>query len=222
MIKVLIVDDDSMVAHLNKKFLEKLGDFEWVGWAKNGKEAYEFIQTHAVDLMLLDVYMPIMDGLTLLEKVREEGLKLDVIMVTSAQDARSVDKILSLGAVDYLIKPFEFERFQFAFNTYRSRFEKMHKSAQLTQEDLDEMTGLKKISNRDEFHKGIDKMTMAQVKSFLRKQSEFISTQDIGQALNISRVTIRKYLDYLQEANEVEVQTNYGGVGRPLNLYKMR
>ena len=222
MIKVLVVEDDPMVAHLNKKYIEKLHGFETIGWARNGKEAYEYIKRSAPDLLLLDVYMPVMDGLALLEKIREEQIGVDVILVTSAQDTASIDRILQLGAVDYLIKPFEFERFEIAFETYKVRYDKIKRQEQLTQEDLDEITGLKKVSIKEEFHKGIDKSTMAQIKEFLMKQDDYISTQEIGNHLNISRVTIRKYLEYMQKENDVEVQTNYGGVGRPLNLYKIR
>ena len=153
MIKVLIVEDDPMVAHLNRKYLEKVDGFECIGWVKNGKEAYDFIKCDLPDLLLLDVYMPVMDGVTLLKKIREEQMKVDVIMVTSAQDSYSVDQILQMGAVDYLIKPFELERFQFAFHTYRLRHEKIRKSEQLTQEELDEITGLKKSSQRMIFTK---------------------------------------------------------------------
>ena len=63
---------------------------------------------------------------------------------------------------------------------------------------------------------------MGQIKEYLKTRTDFVSTQEIGSALNISRVTIRKYLDFLQSENEVDVQTNYGGVGRPLNLYRLK
>ncbi|MFR3323633.1 MAG: response regulator [Oscillospiraceae bacterium] len=60
---------------------------------------------HTADLIILDVYMPRMTGLELLRTLRMEGIGIDVIMVTAANDSKTVDALLKLGVTDYLVKP---------------------------------------------------------------------------------------------------------------------
>ena len=67
-------------------------------------------------LLILDIFMPTMDGLQLLGKIREHGFDVDVIIVSAANDKDKIKQALRLGAVDYIIKPFEFERFNLALN----------------------------------------------------------------------------------------------------------
>lgn len=73
---------------------------------------------HTADLIILDVYMPRMTGLELLRTLRMEGIGIDVIMVTAANDSKTVDALLKLGVTDYLVKPFAASRFQQALDTF--------------------------------------------------------------------------------------------------------
>ena len=66
-----------------------------------------WLQRNPIDLIILDVYMPQMSGTELLLQLRAEGVDADVIMVTSANDAKTVNDAVRLGAVDYLVKPFD-------------------------------------------------------------------------------------------------------------------
>ena len=61
--KVLIVDDDPMVADINRHYVEKNALFTVKGFARNGEEALEFLKKEPVDLVVLDVFMPVMDGI---------------------------------------------------------------------------------------------------------------------------------------------------------------
>lgn len=69
-------------------------------------------------MAVLDVYMPLFTGLELLHALRGQGVGIDAIMVTAANDAPTVDTLLKLGVVDYLVKPFTYERFQQALDTF--------------------------------------------------------------------------------------------------------
>lgn len=74
-----------------------------------------------IDLVLLDVYMQQDSGLDLLPTIRESGRAIDVIMITSAADAATVQTAMHYGVVDYLIKPFQFPRFEEALTTWREK-----------------------------------------------------------------------------------------------------
>ena len=65
---VLIVEDDPMVSMINEQYVLKGADFTIAGTCRNGNEAIEFLKSHTTDLILLDVYMPVMDGIMFLQK----------------------------------------------------------------------------------------------------------------------------------------------------------
>ena len=116
MINVLVVEDDPMVAQLHEHYLSQIKGFQLCDIAGNGDTALKLLRQNKYDLIILDVFMPTMDGLQLLAKIRENGYDVDVIIVSAANDKDKIKLALRLGAVDYIIKPFEFERFNLALN----------------------------------------------------------------------------------------------------------
>lgn len=100
---ILIADDESDIRNLIQISLEENGYTALT--AQNGKEAWDILSAQNVDLAILDVMMPVMDGFNLLRKVREHST-IPVILLTARTD--DMDKVLGLGlgADDYLSKPF--------------------------------------------------------------------------------------------------------------------
>ena len=109
MYQVIIVEDDPMVAEIDKQYVEHNNKMTIAGVFQNGQDALEFARNNPVDLIMLDYYMPVMDGRTFLVKLRAEGILADVIMVTAASEARHVSELYSYGVSDYLIKPFDLD-----------------------------------------------------------------------------------------------------------------
>jgi two-component system response regulator (stage 0 sporulation protein F) len=103
---ILVVDDDVNIRNLLKTFFEKEGYkvFE----AHNGHEAVEMVRTNEISSVLLDIEMPVMDGLQTLPKLLEINPHIGVVMTTGLMDDERVKKALSLGAYNYVIKPFDF------------------------------------------------------------------------------------------------------------------
>ena len=91
MYKVLIVEDDPMVAMINEQYIKRNKNFELVGKCSNGSSALDFLDNNDVDLLILDVYMPKMDGFETLRRVRNKKITVDAIMVTAANDYRLMD-----------------------------------------------------------------------------------------------------------------------------------
>ena len=114
MINVLIVEDDPMVAEFNKRYLNQVEGFKLKAVARSFEEAIEVLKTKDIQLILLDIFMPGLSGLELLSQIRKTDSEVDVIIVSAACDIQTIKKALKYGAVDYLIKPFEFERFNSA------------------------------------------------------------------------------------------------------------
>ena len=105
---VLVVDDDFMVAEIHRRFVEQVDGFRAVGVARTGAEALSAARELRPQLILLDVYLPDMTGLEVLQRLRSEGDRVGVIMITAARELDTVKGALDGGAADYLIKPFEF------------------------------------------------------------------------------------------------------------------
>lgn len=105
--RILIVEDEKDLAAIIKQGLEEEGYV--VDVAHDGEEGLYMAETYPIDVMVLDVMLPLMDGLTVLSNLRKKGVQTPVILLT-ARDAL-LDKIkgLDTGADDYLTKPFVFE-----------------------------------------------------------------------------------------------------------------
>ena len=118
MYQVVIVEDDPMVAMLNRRYTEKDPRFRVCRECPDGRAALEYLRAHPADLVILDMYMPQMDGLDVLRQLRAAGVSTDVIMITAASDTATVEAAMRLGVVDYLVKPFEYERFRQALDAF--------------------------------------------------------------------------------------------------------
>ena len=105
-IKVLIVDDSSLMRKAIQRGLEKFAEIEVVGTARHGKEALELIPQLQPDVVTLDVNMPIMDGITTLKNISVQ-FPCPVVMLSAftTESARATFECLSLGALDFISKP---------------------------------------------------------------------------------------------------------------------
>ena len=163
MLTVLIVEDDPMVAEINRGYLQRTEGFCLAGMVPNGAEALAFLQGAQVSLLLLDVFMPGMDGFALLREIREKHPLTDVIMVTAARRSVDIQTALRLGVMDCLVKPFTFERFQAALVAYRERMRLLGTDDELSQDMLDKGIFTKRAHSRT-LPKGIDAATLKLVR----------------------------------------------------------
>lgn len=217
MIDVFIVEDDPMVLDVNKNFLAKIPPFKLCGTATNGMDAEAEILDTKPDLVLLDMYLPDKSGLEILQSIRSHQIQCDVIMITAAKNAATIQEIFRLGAVDYIVKPFRFNRFKAALETYYTMWRKLNDAHSLDQEDIDE---LKQIRQRDELlPKGLSETTMRQILLQLIEQSDPVTADQLASLLGMARVTVRRYLDHLEQSGKIQVQIRYGSVGRPSHHY---
>ncbi len=220
-IYTLIVEDDPMVSSINENFLQRVEAFELVGTVKNGEEALIEINKSKPDLLLLDLYMPKTTGLELLQRIRKENIKLDVIMITAADSPDIIEESLRLGVVDYILKPFDFKRFQSALLFYKKRRELFQTSRRIDQDRLDSLqTTNEQIE--EQLPKGIDKVTLKLTRNTLKNANEALSINDLSTMMSISNLTIRKYLEYLIQYNEVYLKLEYKKKGRPTKLYSYK
>ncbi len=226
--KVLIVEDDPMVAMINEQYVSKNPQFVVVASCRNGQDALDYLEANKVDLIVLDVYMPYMTGLETLKKIREKAVSAEVIMVTAANDSNTIEETMHLGVIDYLIKPFAFERFQVALEKFAAHHTTLTKNNILDQSSIDNMilnaseTHPAKSSSVDQENlpKGIQKKTLLLIQEYLEKNPGWHTVVMIAEKLGISIVTARHYMNYLEAKGIITAEINYGTGGRPSILYR--
>ena len=110
-ITVLVADDNNEFAMTLMSYLEKDEDMEVVGRAKDGEEAYEMIVSTKPDIVLLDVIMPHLDGLGVLEKLNSTAMEKrpTCIMLSAVGQDKITQRALNLGAQYYVVKPIDIE-----------------------------------------------------------------------------------------------------------------
>ncbi len=96
--RVLVVDDDFMVASIHRQYVERVGGFVVVGEAHSGAQALELVAELKPDLLLLDIYLPDMSGLDVMRQVRADSA-VDVVAITAARDVETLRAAMRYGAI---------------------------------------------------------------------------------------------------------------------------
>jgi len=220
-IRVLIVEDDPMVAYVNKKYTEMVEEFVVIGVVQTGKGALEFLKLNAVELIILDLYLPQMGGVEALETLRREGHDVDVIVITAADDSKTVSKVLRHGVIAYIEKPFQIERYQLVLEAYSKFFHKTHNQQYLNQEEIDCLLVTHKQVAPEQIPKNFSSQTLESLVDYLASQNQFLSAQEVAFAVGLSRGTVRRYLEYAVEQGLISKVMDYKSIGRPVNLFKI-
>lgn len=222
MIRAIIVEDDPMVAQINKRYLSEFQDIEVVEIFRNGKDAINYLFENAVELIILDITMPVLDGLKFAKIIRENRINSDIIVVTAANDIEHLDEMLRYGVIDYLIKPFDRSRFNNAINKFLKKANLFSRQSELKQEEIDYIFNAKN-QTESELEKGIQQATLEKIKSYIISSGKTSFNCDyLAQELNLSKVTIRRYLNYLVEENYLINTVDYETGGRPSIIYKIK
>lgn len=218
MYSVVIVEDDAMIAELNRRYLERDGRFEAARCFGTPAPALDWLHRHPADLVILDFYMPQMTGLEFLRAVRAAGIESDVIMITAANDAATVEALTRLGIVDYLVKPFAYERFCRALDNFCRRRAAVSSSGSLDQDALD---SLLHDAPPAALPKGIQPPTLSRIAACLQGAGRPLTGEEIAAAAGLSAVTVRRYMAYLVEQRMARGEMDYSTGGRPRLVYQM-
>jgi len=220
--KVLVVEDDPMLAEIHRRYIESQDEFECVDIAKDIPFAQAAIEKHDPDLIILDVYLPQMTGIEFLIKLREQGRTVDVILITAAREFSKIEKAFQYGAIDYLIKPFEFDRLKQSLDVFLKRKSISEPNIELDQTKLDSMFVGQSTKADVSLPKGVHERTLDRVKHGFDGLSEAVSIEEIASKMSMSKVALRRYLEYLEKIGFIDIEMSYGTRGRPSYLYKRK
>jgi response regulator of citrate/malate metabolism len=214
--RVLIVEDDRDVAFVHRELVSRVASFQVVGVAATGEEVLQAVKRLRPDLILLDLALPGMDGLSVLRELRGVGSSVEVIAVTARRDAETVRSIVHLGTVDYLVKPFTPERLRQALLVFLHRMAALGR-VRLDQHAIDEASG--RVVRRS-LPRGLTEQTLDDVRAVLARADHGLSADEAAAATGVARVTARRYLEYLVTTTEATVELVAIGAGRPRRAYR--
>ena len=224
MISVLVVDDDFMVARVHRGFVEAVDGFEVVEVSHSGEAALVAVERLKPDLVLLDIYLPDMNGLDLLPLLRQRHPDLDAIVISAANEVETVRRALRGGVVHYLIKPFSAADLRETLEHYQGAYRRLDREGATRQRDVDRVfghkTGAAAVAAR--LPKRLSPETADLVAKALREAGTDLSASECANVVGLARVSVRRYLEHFVAVGHADVRLRYGGVGRPERRYLWR
>ena len=221
---VLIVEDDFYIANINKSFIEENKDFKVIDIMTSKKSTLQFLSEakQKPDLIFLDIYIPDVQKLELLWKIRNAYKEIDIIIVSAAKETATVEEALKGGIFDYLIKPIEKKRVAQSLLRYKNEKLLLRSKVEISQAEIDLLSSKTNQATAVKKHlpKGIDRLTLEKVVTVLGEFGDSGATAGkVGKEIGASRSTARRYLEYLVSVEQAEAKINYGDVGRPERRY---
>ncbi|OJF12909.1 response regulator [Couchioplanes caeruleus] len=221
MIRVLVVDDDFMVARVHRGFVDRVPGFQTVGVVHTGADALAQVEALRPDLVLLDIYLPDFSGLEVLRRLREggDGDGPDVLAVTAARDVSTVRSALHGGVVHYVLKPFTFDVLRDRLERYAAAYGRLAETTDVEQADVDNLFVALRTTSAP-LPKGLTADTSALIAAAMRACDGDLSASECAERIGLSRVSTRRYLEHFVTAGKAEVRLRYGSAGRPQRRYR--
>ena len=229
-IRVLVVEDEPVAAAAHGAYVGRLKGFSLAGTAPDGQSALRLLAEFSaagnpVELVLLDMNLPDLHGLDIARRMRASGLLADIIAITAVRELNIVRSAVSIGVVQYLIKPFTYATFADKLASYQQFREQLGAGsggarAGASQSDVDQAFASLRAPSELPLPKGLSTSTLDAVKEFMKQQQHAVSATEVMDSLGMSRVTARRYLEYLADAGTVSRTARYGAPGRPENEYR--
>ena len=224
-IRTLVVDDDYRVAGIHTEYVDRVDGFTVVGNAHSAGSALEAAATLRPDLVLMDVYLPDGDGLSVVRTLADASNRPDVIVITAARDVATVRTAMQLGAVHYVVKPFGLAALRERLLSYRALRRRIAGlSSDANQADVDELFGLMRAPARAAGRpsKGHSAPTLELVRAAVTGALEDASAAEVAEQVGISKATAQRYLNYLEQQGVLRLRLRYGAAGRPEHRYTTR
>ena len=208
------------MARIHSAFVDRVEGFRTIGVAANGAEALAMARRLGPDLILLDLYLPDVFGLDLINQMRVAGVEGDVIVISAANESEIVERALKLGATNYLLKPFTLDDLAGRLSEYRSQCQRRLRPLVGDQAEIDRIFGrphddCRVAAQGDEPGDGgadlgyVAERTRRAVGPAVRRRRRDLS------------VSARRYLEFFVSQGKAQVSLRYGSPGRPERRYRI-
>ena len=220
MIRTLVVDDDYRVAKIHAASIDRAPGFMCVGRAHTAAEARQAVAELEPELLLLDIFLPDEDGISILRDLNSaDGAGPDCIVITAARDLDTVRTAMHLGAVYYLVKPFDLAQLRSQLEAYRLWREHASGGGEADQATVDALYNL--LRGPAPAPPAGEQLppTMQKILDAVRSARRPQGASALAQQLGVSRPTAQRYLTELHKRGAVQLHLEYGSAGRPVHLY---
>jgi response regulator of citrate/malate metabolism len=222
-IRVLVVEDEPVAAEAHRAYVERTAGFAVAAVAGTGARALDALARLPVDLVLLDMNLPDLSGIELCRRIRGAGVEVDVLAVTSARELSTVRAAASHGVVGYLLKPFTYPALRDRLTAYAEYRDRLRATGDASgQDDVDRVLDAVRPARPAALPKGMGRETLDAVVAVVRAAAEGVSAAETAGLIGASRITARRYLEYLADTGLVDRSPRYGGAGRPELGYRWR
>ena len=200
MLKIFLAEDEVVIRETIKKMIpwEELG-FELVGEAADGEMALPLLLRQKPDLLITDIKMPFMDGLTLARLAKKELPNLKIVILSGYDDFNYAKQAISIGVEDYLLKPITKKALIERLSEIRSRYEDEKTQKEYYEKFLREMQAYEKNSSRD-FFEALVRSSMDTMEVY--KKAEKIGLDIVAEAYNILIFTMNCEEDFSGQKEE--------------------
>lgn len=201
--RVLAVDDDHDIL-FTLKAISEVANF-YLEPLDNGFKALELLKKESFELVIVDYYMPEMNGMEVVESIRRFAPKVPILVLTVDQSLDIANKFMEAGATDFATKPIRVADLISRINLHLSL-------AQSKEPDW--------IRGQD-IPKGLSAITLQLIVNYLEAAREPENIDTISEKTGLAYQTVHRYLSFLDEEGVVEVDLLYGKIGRPIKRYRI-
>lgn len=198
MVNIMITDDHAMIREGLKNLLELDGDIRVVEEASDGEECILKLRKNIPDVLLLDINMPVMNGLEVLERLREIGLKVKVLVLTVHNEVEYLLRAVDLGINGYLLKDSDFD-------VLRKAVFAVSRGETYIQEELMPLLESKMTQRSDE-QKKIEDLTAREME-VLKHLAYGMYNKEIAETLSISERTVKNHVSNIFKKIDVSDRT---------------
>ncbi len=202
--KILVIDDDREILFAMSAICEYQN---WIPvTAKNVMEGLELVKKEEPDVILIDYYMPVINGMDGVKEIRKLDDQVPIIVLTVEENQKVANQFLKVGASDFALKPIKAP-------DIISRI-KVH---------LRLKESIRAVNMAfDDYTKGISPETLEIIEEYMRSSESYYSINNIANGTGLAYQTVHRYLQHMESKNKVEVSYKYGKVGRPQKRYKLK
>ncbi|MEE6451318.1 response regulator transcription factor [Gottfriedia acidiceleris] len=208
-IKILIADDHHVVRRGLIFFLNTQDDIEVIGEASNGEEALSLVKELRPDIIIMDLAMPVLDGIEATKRIKIEGLAVKVMILTSFYDQDHILPAIEAGASGYYLKDSDPDELVSAIRKIHDGEKQFH--SKVTTQLVSALTGKKETKNCDTFQDKLTKREMDVLKEITRGKSN----KEIAASLFITEKTVKTHVSNILAKTQLQDRTQ-------LALYAVR
>lgn len=221
-ITVMLLEDDVRASYTLESTINQHPDFTVVAISETCSEALSQYNAYKPTLVFVDISLPDGNGIDVIRQLREQNAECDFIMTTAERETTTVERAVQLGVIDYLVKPIRMSRVNQALEDYKQYKQQFARTTTVDQGEIDQILRKTPTKQSRQTPKGIDATTLASLKTILLQENlHDFSADEIGNLMNVSRITARRYLEFLESEGLIRLVLNYNTGGRPRRLYQI-